>query len=80
MVKKSKLEKCELPEIHVDVNDNGDVVSISCKICKEYYVHDEAGREELEKFTRKVKELVVKWIIGSHIIKKNNSQEYIQKG
>ena len=44
---------------------------ISCKICKEYYVDDDdEGREELKKFTGKVKELVVKWTNGSHTIKK----------
>ena len=53
MVKKSTAEKWELPEINVDVNDNGDVISISCK---EYYVDDDEGREELKKFTGKVKE------------------------
>ena len=40
---------------------------------------DDEGREELKKFTGKVKELVVKWINGSHIIKKYNAQEHIQK-
>ena len=40
---------------------------------------DDEGREELKEFTGKVKELVVKWINGSHIIKKNNAQEHIQK-
>ena len=69
---KSTVEKWELPEINVDVNDDGDVISKSCKICKEYYVDDDEGREELKKFTGKVKELVVKWINGSHINKKNN--------
>ena len=76
MVKKSTVEKWELPEINVDVNDNGDVISISCK---EYYVDDDEGREELKKFTGKVKELVVKWINGPYIIKKNNAQKHIQK-
>ena len=76
MVKKSTVEKWELPEINVDVNDNGDVISISCK---EYYVDDDEGREELKKFTGKVKELVVKWINGPYVIKKNNAQEHNQK-
>ena len=40
---------------------------------------DDEGREEITKFTRKVKEVVVKCINGSHIIKKNNAQEHIQK-
>ena len=56
MVKKSTVEKWELPEINVDVNDDGDVISISCKICKEYYVDDGESREELKKVTRKVKD------------------------
>ena len=55
MVKKSTVEKWELPEINVDVNDDGDVISISCKICKEYYEDDDEGREELKKFTGKVR-------------------------
>ena len=76
MVKKSTVEKWELPEINVDVNDNGDVISISCK---EYYVDDDEGREELKKFTGKVKELVVKWINGPYVIKKNNAQKHNQK-
>ena len=50
----------ELPEVNVDVNDNGDVISISYTICKEYYIDDDEGREELKKFIGKVKELVVK--------------------
>ena len=41
---------------------------------------DDEGRQELKKFTGKVKELVVKWINGSHIIKKNTAQDHIQKG
>ena len=32
-----------LPEVNVDVNDGEDVISISCKICKEYYVDDDEG-------------------------------------
>ena len=79
MFKKSTVKKWELPEINVDVNDDGNVISVSCKICKEYYGDDDEGREELKKFTGKVKELVVKWINRSHTIKKNNAQEYIQK-
>ena len=79
MVKKSSVEKWELPQINVDVNDDGDVISISCKSCKKYYVDDDEGREELKKFTRKVKELVVKWISRSHTIKKINAQQHIQK-
>ena len=79
MVKKSTVEKWELPEINLDVNDDRYVISIGYNICKEYYVDDDEGREELKKFTRKVKELVVKWINGSHIIKKSNAQEHIQK-
>ena len=34
MAKRSTVEKWELPEINVAVNDDGDVISISCKICK----------------------------------------------
>ena len=34
MIKKSEKEKWELPEVSLDVNDNGDVVSIIFKICK----------------------------------------------
>ena len=77
MVKKSTVEKWKLPEINVHVNDNGDVISISCK---EYYMDDDESREELKKFTRKVKELAVKWINGPYMIKKNNAQKHIQKG
>ena len=40
---------------------------------------DDEGREGLKNFTVKVKELVVKWVNRSHIIKKNNAQEHIQK-
>ena len=32
--KKTKVEKWELPEVSLDVNDIEDVVLISCKICK----------------------------------------------
>ena len=32
--KKSKVEKWQLPEVSLDVNDIGDVVLLSCKICK----------------------------------------------
>ena len=37
MVKKSKVEKWELPKISLDVNDDGDVVSVSFEICKISY-------------------------------------------
>ena len=79
MIKKSSVQKWELPQINVDVNDDGDVISISCKSCKEYYVDDDEGREELKKFTGKVKELVAKWISRSHTIKKIKAQQHIQK-
>ena len=60
MLKESgKVEKWELPEISLHVNDDGNVILIMCRIYKEYYA-DYEGREELQKFTRKVKELVVK--------------------
>ena len=36
MFKKSKVEKWELPEISLNVNDDGDIW-ISCKICKISY-------------------------------------------
>ena len=36
MVKKGKEDKWLLPKLSFDVHDNGDVVSISCKICKTY--------------------------------------------
>ena len=75
---KVKLKKGELHKISLNVNEDGDVLIIRCKICKEYYVDNE-GREELKKFTGKVKELVVEWTNRSHIIKINNSQEHIQK-
>ena len=32
-----------LPEVNVDVNDSGDIISIICKICKEYYMDDDEG-------------------------------------
>lgn len=34
MVKKSTVEKWELPKKSLDVNDAGDVVSINCKFVK----------------------------------------------
>ena len=41
MAKKTTVKKWELPEINLDVNDDGDVISVSCKICNGYYVdHD----------------------------------------
>ena len=40
---------------------------------------DDEGREEVKKFTGKVKELILKWINGSQITKENNAQEHIQK-
>ena len=51
---------------------------ISCKICKEYYVDHDEGREEL-KFTGKVKELVVKWTNGSHTITKTMYQSIFKR-
>ena len=35
--KKRKVKMWELPKISLDVNDDGDVVLISCKICKISY-------------------------------------------
>ena len=37
MVKKTKVEKRELPKRSLNVNTYGDVVSISCKICQMSY-------------------------------------------
>ena len=37
MVKKSKVEKRELPKRSLNVNTYGDVVSISCNICQMSY-------------------------------------------
>ena len=54
MVKKA-VEKWKLPQINVDEKNDGDVVSISCKMCKEYHVNDDEGREKLTRFTGKVK-------------------------
>ena len=79
MVKKSIIETWELPKTSLNANDDGNVILISCKNCKEYYVDDGEGREELNKFTGRVKDLVVKWINRSHIIKKNNAHEHIQQ-
>ena len=48
MLKKSgkvKLKKGELHKISLNANEDGDVLIIRCKICREYYVDNE-GREE----------------------------------
>ena len=79
MAKKTTVEKWELPEINLDVSDDGDVILVSCKICKGYYVDDDGGREELIKFTGKMKKLIAKWINELNIIKKNNEHEHFQK-
>ena len=36
MVKNSKVEKWQLPEMNLDVNDDGDIVSISFKFVKHH--------------------------------------------
>ena len=79
MAKKTTVKKWELPEINLDVNDDGDVISVSCKICNGYYVDHDGSGEELIKFTGKKKKLIAKWINELNIIKKNNEQEHFQK-
>lgn len=56
MIKKSSVEKWKLPKILLYVKDDGDIVSITCKSCKEHYVDDdddESEEELLKKFTGK---------------------------
>ena len=52
MIKKSSVEKWKLPKILLYVKDDGDIVSMTCKSCKEHYVDDDDESEEelLKKF------------------------------
>ena len=79
MVKKATVDRWNIPEINTSVNDNGDVVTIHCKICKEFYSDDEEGRSLLQSLNGAVKKLVNRWIEGSDIIKKNNAQDHVNR-
>lgn len=79
MVKKATVDRWNIPELEAVTNANADVLTIHCKICKEYYSENENGRAVLQKLNGAARSLVSKWIEGSTIIKKNNAQDHTTK-
>ena len=61
MVNKKTAEGSNLPAIGIITkeNDNDEVHSIFCKICKEYYIDDESGRSSLDNLVGNVRKVVL---------------------
>ena len=59
MVKKKTIEGWKLPAIGIIAieNDNDDIHSISCKICKECYLDNENGRSSHDNFVGNVQKV-----------------------
>ena len=78
-VPKMKLSKClewnfkEFSFICNDPSYSSKVTKISCIICKEFYGEN---KNELDKLKGKVKEMVVRWIEGTDVIKKCNAETH----
>ena len=75
MVKTSMVQKWNIPEIGLEENDQEEVTSIFCKICREFYANNNA---DLIKLNGAVKQVVLNWISGSKTIKKSNVLDHLK--
>ena len=79
MVKEKTVEGWNIPEIGLNLKDNeDDVESIFCKICKEYYLDDENGWLSLANLVGNVRKTILNWVGDSKVVKKNNAQDHLK--
>ena len=78
MVKIKTVDGWNLPAIGVTMKNEDDVENIFCKICKEYYTEVEDGKTKLDKLVGNVKRVVLNWVGGSTVIKKNNAKDHLK--
>ena len=74
-VNTSMVQKWNIAEIGIEENDQDEVTSIFCKICREFHAKNNA---DLNKLNGAIKQVVLNWISGSTTIKKNNILDHVK--